>query len=143
MQHILSEIQSNSMIYMVMLLIVGDTILGFLRSCKEKTINSSVGINGLIRKTAIISTLIIAFIADVLFDFNLIFFIPTQILDFIKIKEVGILEVFGLLFIIFELLSILKNLDRMGIPVPKKIKSMLEKVLNELTTEENKEEKKQ
>lgn len=136
MESILSDLQTNSIIHTAMLLIVADTILGFLRSCKEKTINSSVGINGLIRKIAILITLIVAFIADVLFDFNLIFFVPTEILDLIKIQEVGVLEIFGLLFIIFELLSMLKNLDKLGIPIPKKIKSILEKVLNEFTKEE-------
>jgi toxin secretion/phage lysis holin len=135
LENILSELQNNTIIYTSLILIIGDTVLGFLRSCKEKTINSSIGIAGVTKKTSIIIALIIAFFIDLLLDFNMIGFIPENIRDFVKIQEIGILEIFGILFIVFESLSILKNLDKLNVPIPGKLKSLLEKLLKEITSE--------
>lgn len=133
--NVLTEFQSSVMVQAVFLFIVGDVLLGVLRACGEKNINSSIGIDGIIRKVEIITVLMIAFFADIIFNFNLISFVPDGILEIVNIREIGLAEIFGVLFLAFESLSILKNLERSNIPIPKKIRAALEKILNEFTKE--------
>ncbi len=47
----------------------------------------------------------------------------------------GIFELFGIMFILYEITSILKNMVKCGLPIPKKIKTTIEKLLNNLTSE--------
>ena len=42
---------------------------------------------------------------------------------------------FGFLYCIFELLSIFKNMYKIGLPLPIKLKNFLEKILKEFTEE--------
>ena len=62
-------------------------------------------------------------------------FVPEEVKNYLNINQVGIGELFGLLYIIFEFLSVLKNLYLCKIPIPKKIKSILERVLSDFTEE--------
>jgi phage-related holin len=39
------------------------------------------------------------------------------------------------MFILYEITSILKNMVKCGLPIPKKIKRTIEKLLNNLTSE--------
>ena len=43
--------------------------------------------------------------------------------------------IFNILYIIFEILSIFKNMYRCKLPLPKKLKVFLEKMLKEFTSE--------
>jgi phage-related holin len=53
----------------------------------------------------------------------------------IEVKQIGIGVLFNLLFIVYEIISILKNMVKCKLPIPKKLQSFLEKILNEFTTE--------
>ena len=47
----------------------------------------------------------------------------------------GIASVFTTLYCVFEILSVLKNMIKCKMPIPKKIQSFLEKLLKEFTSE--------
>lgn len=96
----------------------------------------------MVRKSGMILSSLFFFIIDVLIDFNLIGFIPEEILNYINIKQIGIGDLFGILYIIFEFLSVLKNLYKCKIPIPIKFKKFLEKLLKEYTEEIEKTEEK-
>ena len=135
MKDILSLITNNKSIQVLAIFIVLDVIFGFLRSIKERKTNSTIGIDGIIRKTGMLITIVVAIVLDKMCNIDLIFFIPEDLKQALKINSCGITLLFNALYIIFEILSILKNMKRCGIPFPKKLNSFLEKLLKEFTQE--------
>lgn len=81
----------------------------------------------------------ISFLAliDYIVEINLIGFIPEDVRTFIHVEKIGIASLFNLLFIVFEFLSVLKNMIKCKLPIPKKVKNLLEKILKEFTNEMN------
>lgn len=120
---------------LLIVVIVLDCILGTLRAIKEHCFNSCIGIDGLIRKFAMLSTAIGTKIIDNIVKVNLIGFIPEEIRNFIHFDYAGISELFILLFIIYEALSILKNLTRLEIPIFKNSQKWLKNFLSKYTDE--------
>ena len=53
----------------------------------------------------------------------------------ICISKLGICEFFCLLFILYELVSILKNMTLCGLPVPSGVKKWIQKFLEDMTEE--------
>lgn len=135
MEEFLTELLYNNIFRIIIIVVIFDTIFGVLRAIKEKKLNSCVGIDGLVRKSGMILSSLFFFIIDDLIDFNLIGFIPEEILNYVSIKQIGIGELFGILYIVFEFLSVLKNLYKCKIPIPKKLKTLLEKILADFTEE--------
>lgn len=135
MEEFLTELLYNNIFRIIIIVVIFDTIFGVLRAIKEKKLNSCVGIDGLVRKSGMILSSLFFFIIDDLIDFNLIGFIPEEILNYVNIKQIGIGELFGILYIVFEFLSVLKNLYKCKIPIPKKLKTLLEKILADFTEE--------
>ena len=128
------------MIKILLLLIILDTVLGSIRALKEHKWNSTFGINGILRKTAMIICTISFVFTDYLLKMDLLFFIPKEITEFIHLDNAGITELFTIMFGLFECTSILKNMVLCGLPVPKKLKTKIEKLLNNMTTELDKKE---
>lgn len=126
---------NNIIFYLLITAILLDIFLGSLRALKEKKWNSTVGINGILRKTAMIGSSIFLIIIDSILKIDLLFFIPKEITNILKLNEVGIFELFGIMFILYEITSILKNMVLCGLPIPQKIKITIEKLLNNLTSE--------
>lgn len=126
---------NNKSIKVLAIFIVLDVIFGFLRSIKERKTNSTIGIDGIIRKTGMLITIIVAIVLDAIANIDLIFFVPEDLKTALKINNCGITFLFNALYIIFEILSILKNMKQCGIPFPKKLNSFLEKLLKEFTSE--------
>lgn len=126
---------NNIIFYLLVTAILLDIFLGSLRALKEKKWNSTIGINGILRKTAMIGSSIFLIIIDSILKIDLLFFIPKEITNILKLNEVGIFELFGIMFILYEITSILKNMVKCGLPIPKKIKRTIEKLLNNLTSE--------
>lgn len=126
---------NNIIFYLLIITILLDVFLGSLRALKEKKWNSTIGINGILRKTAMIGCSIFLIIIDSILKIDLLFFIPKEITNTLKLNEVGIFELFGIMFILYEITSILKNMVKCGLPIPKKIKRTIEKLLNNLTSE--------
>ena len=121
---------NNIIFYLLVTAILLDIFLGSLRALKEKKWNSTIGINGILRKTAMIGSSIFLIIIDSILKIDLLFFIPKEITNTLKLNEVGIFELFGIMFILYEITSILKNMVKCGLPIPKKIKRTIEKLLN-------------
>lgn len=129
----------NSNIKLLIVFIVFDIVFGILRAIKERKLNSTIGIDGMIRKAGMILSDCFLFIIDRIIDLNFVGFVPEEILSFLNLKFVGTGDLFNILFIIFESLSVLKNMYRCKLPIPKKLEKTIEKLLTEFTEEVKKE----
>lgn len=117
------------------IVIVLDTIFGILRAIKEKQVNSCIGIDGIIRKVGMLIAIIFLSLIDTIIHIDLIGFIPNTIKEVLNFGQVGISSLFMLLFILFEILSIFKNMILCKLPIPKKLQELLENVMQEFTGE--------
>lgn len=134
----------NKIIQLVILAIVFDTIFGVLRAVKERKFNSCAGINGAIRKVAMLISLVFMLAIDVLIKVNLIGFIPEAARTYLGLSSVGVAEFFSLLYIAYEITSIFKNMTLCGLPVKKvweKVRAFLTKYTDELPDADELEEK--
>lgn len=61
-------------------------------------------------------------VVDILTKFNFLFMLPQDCINFLRLKHLGISEFFSILFILYESVSILKNMCLCGLPVPKRLK---------------------
>lgn len=112
-----------------------DTIFGVLRAIKQKKLNSNIGIDGLIRKFGMTISVIFFMLIDYIIKLNLIGFIPEEVRKAVGIETVGISGLFLYLFIIYEALSILKNMILCKIPIPKKLQKILKDLFVKYTDE--------
>ena len=124
------QFSNNIFIEILMLAICADTLLGVLRAIKFRQFNSSVGIDGAIRKVAMVVSVGILMLADLLIHVNFLAFIPD-----LGVQKLGMCEFFCLLFTACECLSVLKNMVLCGLPVPKKVESWLRDFLANMTSE--------
>lgn len=72
---------------------------------------------------------------NVIVHINVLCMIPEQYIQVLGISKLGVCEFFSLLFILYELVSILKNMTLCGLPVPTKIKIWIQKFLDDMTEE--------
>lgn len=122
----------------LMLAICADMVFGSLRAVKHRCWNSSIGIDGGIRKVGMVSAVFLLTLMDMILDVNLIGFLDAEVLhalDAIGVVKLGITELFALLFICYESVSVLKNMLLCGIPIPIGIRSRLEAWLIKMTDE--------
>ena len=97
-----------------------DTVFGLMRAIKQRSWNSSVGINGAIRKISMLACMTFMVFLDAMCGFNLIKLFPENIIQYmavISLTHVGFAEFFGILFVAYECVSILKNMYLCGLPV--------------------------
>ena len=125
----------NKGVQLLIIFIVLDVIFGVLRAIKERKLNSTIGIDGIIRKVGMIITISVSILVDMIVRVDLIAFIPESVKDALGLSKVGVSMIFNILYIIFEILSIFKNMYRCKLPLPKKLKVFLEKMLKEFTSE--------
>lgn len=128
-------LQHNLFFKIVLLAVILDTVLGVLRAIKERKFNSTVGINGAIRKVAMVISGAILMASDTITHFDLLFMVPEKYISYMGIEKMGACEFFCLLFVLYEIVSILKNMVLCGLPVPAKLKKLVEKFLDEMTEE--------
>ncbi len=134
----LLEMAKNQFLRAVALAVVFDTIMGILRAVKERKFNSCVGINGAIRKVGTILSIIFLRLADAVIGINLIGFLPKEMWAAIGMDaplHLGMAEFFSILFVAYEIVSILKNMALAGLPVKglwQKIKGILSNYTTEL-----------
>ena len=126
---------NNIFIEILMLVICADMLLGVLRAIKFRQFNSSVGIDGAIRKVAMVVSVGILMLADLLIHVNLLAFVPEEYVHYLGIQKLGVCEFFCLLFTACECLSVLKNMVLCGLPVPKKIEGWLRDFLVNMISE--------
>ena len=99
----------NKLIQLVIIAVIIDTIFGVLRAVKEHKFNSCFGIDGAIRKCAIVISIMLLVIVDYITGFNMIGFLPEEIRQHIG-NSIGISGFIALLYIAYETVSILKNM---------------------------------
>lgn len=131
----ISFLSENIFIKLVILTISFDTLLGCLNAIKNHKFNSSLGIDGVIRKVAMIACVFFLSVVDLLTKFNFLFMLPQDWINFLKLQHLGISEFFSILFILYESVSILKNMYLCGLPVPKKLKEKISSLLDTMTDE--------
>lgn len=134
MENFLSLLNNDSMKVLIVVIVL-DLILGILRAIREKSINSCIGIDGMIRKVGMLIVIVFLTIIDTIIHLDLIGFIPETLRNSLKLGKVGISCLFNILFIIFEILSIFKNMILCKLPIPKKFQLFLENVMKEFTGE--------
>jgi toxin secretion/phage lysis holin len=135
MNEFIALLGSNSLIKLLLLAVVLDTILGVGRAIKFHRFNSSVGIDGAIRKVMMLVSAGVLMLADLIIHINLVGFVDEQYLQVIGLEKVGMCELFCLLFIVYEAVSILKNMLLCGLPIPRRIREWLLKFLDDMTAE--------
>lgn len=133
MKEYLSLLTDSKGMKVLIIIIVLDVIFGVLRAIREKGLNSTIGIDGIIRKVGMIISIIFSIFIDKIVNINLVGFIPESLNQYIG--KVGVADLFIILYIIFEILSILKNMIKCKMPIPKKLQNFLEKLLKEFTSE--------
>lgn len=125
----------NKGVQLLVIFIVLDVIFGILRAIKEGKLNSTIGIDGIIRKVGMIITICVCILVDIIVQVDLIGFIPENVKSVLGLSKIGVSMIFNILYIVFEILSIFKNMYRCKLPLPKKLKVYLEKILKEFTSE--------
>ena len=135
MEKVILLLESHMYLRLLLYTVVLDTVLGVLRAIKEHKFNSCVGIDGAVRKAAMILSVVFMAYIDTILKFNLIGFIPKTYLQVLGLPAIGIHELFCLLFVLYETVSILKNMTLCGLPVPTKVKNWIQKFLDDMTDE--------
>lgn len=135
MDKIITLLSSNSFVKILLIAVALDTILGVLRAIKEHKFNSCAGIDGAIRKAGMLLSVCFLMATDVIMHINVLSMVPEEYVQILGIDKMGICEFFSLLFILYELVSILKNMTLCGLPVPTKIKKWIQKFLDDMTEE--------
>ena len=132
---LITFIGRHSFFIILLYAVLMDTFLGVLRAIKEHKFNSCVGIDGAIRKVAMLFSVMFLMFIDSIVQIDFLFMIPQQYLQWIGITRMGVCELFCLLFVLYEIVSILKNMTLCGLPVPAKLKGFIQKFLDDMTEE--------
>lgn len=131
---VVSDALQNDIIQIVILAVCMDTVFGLLRAVKQRKLNSSFGIDGAVRKVSMIMSIAFLLILDAIAHINFLGALPEEVRAFFGTK-IGAAEFFGILYIAYEAVSILKNMSLCGLPVKgvwTKTKGFLSKYTNEL-----------
>lgn len=131
----LRNLINNDGFKILIIVVVLDTIFGILRAIKEKKVNSAIGIDGIIRKIGMLIAISFLSIIDSIVHVDLIGFIPENVKQVLNFSNVGISDLFNVLFIIFEILSVFKNMILCNLPIPKRLQEFLENAMKEFTGE--------
>lgn len=126
---------NNDGVKILCIVIVLDTIFGILRAIKERSVNSAIGIDGIIRKVGMLVAIFFLALIDLIINLDLIGFIPETLKNYLSLGHVGICDIFDILFIVFEILSIFKNMILCKLPIPVKFQEFLENIMKEFTGE--------
>lgn len=111
------QVCDNPFIRVTAYMILMDVLFGTMRGLRERKVNSTIGINGIIRKVSMMLCMIACVPIDLMMRMNLIGFIPDEIMTYMPCDKIGMAEIFSLLFLAFEALSVLKNMYLCGLPV--------------------------
>lgn len=133
---LIDGITHNLILRLVFLAIAMDTLFGVGRAIKEHKFNSCFGIDGALRKVSMLVSILFLAVADTLLHINLIGFIPEEVRVYFpeSLAVIGLAEFFGLLYLAYEIVSILKNMALCGLPV-KKLWQFVREFLGKYTEE--------
>ena len=77
MNNFINIISNDKGMKILIVVITFDVIFGVLRAIKERKLNSTIGIDGIIRKVGMMLSIICSLILDNILNIDLIMFIPT------------------------------------------------------------------
>lgn len=127
---------SNNMFFrIVMIEVFLDTVLGSCRSIKEHKFNSCIGIDGAIRKAAMLISIFCLEAIDMIANINVLGLVPQQYVQFLGVEKLGLAEFFAVMYGLYEAVSILKNSALCGLPVPARVRNYIQKFLEDMTEE--------
>lgn len=135
-----SALVGNIFVKIFLIVVCADMVFGSLRAAKYHCWNSAVGIDGAIRKAGMVACVLLFTVMDMMIHADLTKWLPIDIqktLEAIGIVKVGTTELFALLFILYEAISVLKNMLLCGIPVPAGLRAKLAAWLDSMTDETN------
>lgn len=130
---IFQDMASSTVIKLVIILTVSDAIFGILRAGKERKLNSTLEINGIITKVSIIISVLSLYFIDIVINVNVTNLVPDIIVSYLHLPEIGLAEFFGIVLSLFELTSIMNNLHCIGLPIPKKLNEKVKSILKSIT----------
>ena len=87
MNKIIMLLAGNSFFRILLIAVTLDTILGVLRAIKEHKFNSCVGIDGAIRKSAMLLSVCLLMAVDVILNINVLFMIPQNYIELLGIHN--------------------------------------------------------
>lgn len=128
----------NNIVRLLMIVVCADMVFGTLRAIKDRCTNSSIGIDGAIRKAGMVASVVLFTIMDVIMKVNLMHWLPIEIhsaMNSVGILKAGVTELFAILYILYEVISVLKNMLLCGLPIPAGIREKLSNLLCEWTDE--------
>ena len=114
---VIMGVWADALVRVCVVLVIMDVIFGSLRAIRERKFNSSVGINGMIRKAGMLVSLICLALIDDIIHIDLIGFVPDAIKASLPSPTVGCMEFFAIIYIVYEMLSVMKNMALSGLPV--------------------------
>ncbi len=129
---------SSLFVRLVLICVVADTVFGCLRAAKYHAWNSSIGIDGGIRKATMVLSVLFLSLVDQLIGFNAIGWVPEgakATLETVGVSSIGLAEFFAIVYILYEASSILKNWMLCGVWVPAGLKDKLAQWLDDMTDE--------
>lgn len=101
---------SNQLLYALIFVIIIDYITGVCVAIHNKTLSSKVGAKGIARKISIFALIALS-----------------HILDFYVLESTDALRTLTIIFYLSnECMSVLENVGTLGLPLPKKLKDILE-----------------
>lgn len=127
---------------LLLVLVIADLIFGGFRAIREKKFNSTTGIDGVIRKSAMLVAMVFFGLVDLTLKWNFIGMIPEKILAVLPIQTVGSMALIGIYLCMYEALSVLKNMSLSGLPLQpvwKRLSSWLAENTDEISKEVTKE----
>lgn len=123
---------------LLLVLVLADLVFGGFRAIREKRFNSTTGIDGVIRKSAMLVAMVFFGLVDLTLKWNFIGMIPEKILAVLPVQTVGSMALIGIYLCMYEALSVLKNMSLSGLPLQpvwERLSSWLEKNTDEISKE--------
>lgn len=135
---LMAAMENNLVVKLLLLAVCADMVFGSGRAIKERHWNSSVGIDGAIRKAGMVASIVLFSMMDMVLSVDLLGWLPVTAKDFMSslgFVKAGVTELFGILYVLYELTSVLKNMMLCGLPVPAGIRQKIGSWLEVMTDE--------
>ena len=135
---LMAAMENNLVVKLLLLAVCADMVFGSGRTIKERHWNSSVGIDGAIRKAGMVASIDLFSMMDMVLCVDLLGWLPVTAKDFMSslgFVKAGVTELFGILYVLYELTSVLKNMMLCGLPVPAGIRQKIGSWLEIMTDE--------
>lgn len=135
---LMAAMENNLVVKLLLLAVCADMVFGSGRAIKERHWNSSVGIDGAIRKAGMVASIDLFSMMDMVLCVDLLGWLPVTAKDFMSslgFVKAGVTELFGILYVLYELTSVLKNMMLCGLPVPAGIRQKIGSWLEIMTDE--------